>query len=363
LKNLAFDTSRVSGGTVRIVRFLSVSLSRSSHFEFLKESFMAAKKQGFTLVELLVVIAIIGVLVSLLLPAVQAAREAARRMQCSNNLKQISLAVHNYNDTHNAFPVGAYSCCWGTWLVALLPYIEQQPMFDNYSYFGSVQNQAGNNYAQTDGSTRYGGVPNRPVTQRQLAAYSCPSDTTTAAPNVYSGITFHNYVGNYGNTTLGRRLVHGVDTMGNENRYHGAPFVFVGAWNSNPQVVRFRDVMDGLSNTLLFSETVQGRDGDLRGFAWWNGGSHFSTFLTPNTPQPDVLENIAYCRPANRMNPPCTGPTAENPSSIAARSRHPGGVMGSFCDGSVRFFPNTVHIDTWRWLGSAYGNETINMNF
>jgi prepilin-type N-terminal cleavage/methylation domain-containing protein/prepilin-type processing-associated H-X9-DG protein len=324
---------------------------------------MAVRKRGFTLVELLVVIAIIGVLVSLLLPAVQAAREAARRMQCGNNLKQISLGVHNYNDTHNAFPVGAYSCCWGTWLVGLLPYIEQQQMFQMYQFYGSVQNPAGNNYAQTDGNTRYGGALNRPVTQMQVPTYTCPSDTRTAAPNVFSNITFHNYVGNYGNTAMNRMVVLGVDTMGNENRYHGAPFVFVGGWNSNPQAVRFADISDGLSNTLLFSETVQGREGDLRGFAWWNGGAHFSTFLPPNSPQPDVLENIAYCRPANRRNPPCTGPTAELPSTIAARSRHPGGVMSSFCDGSVRFIPNTVHLDTWRWLGTAWGEEPINMNF
>src|SRR5262245_10197885 len=91
------------------------------------------KRAGFTLVELLVVIAIIGVLVALLLPAVQAARESARRAQCSNNLKQLGLAVTQYGDTYKgAFPVGSYACCYGTWLVALLPYIEQKSLFDNY---------------------------------------------------------------------------------------------------------------------------------------------------------------------------------------------------------------------------------------
>jgi prepilin-type N-terminal cleavage/methylation domain-containing protein len=88
---------------------------------------MIAVRRAFTLVELLVVIAIIGVLVSLLLPAVQTAREAARRSQCQNNLKQTSLAVLNYEDVHKALPggVGRFGCCWGTWQVRLLPYLEQ----------------------------------------------------------------------------------------------------------------------------------------------------------------------------------------------------------------------------------------------
>src|SRR5262245_319491 len=122
---------------------------------------MGGTRRGFTLVELLVVIAIIGVLVALLLPAVQSAREAARRSQCTNNLKQISLAMHNYADVYvSALPVGEYQCCWGTWLVGLLPFTEQKNLFDKYVYFGSVQNAAGNNYAQTDTATRYGGSMN-----------------------------------------------------------------------------------------------------------------------------------------------------------------------------------------------------------
>src|SRR5437773_9621134 len=112
---------------------------------------MFGTKRGFTLVELLVVIAIIGVLVALLLPAVQVARESARRAQCSNNLRQVGLAMTQYADTYKqSFPVGEYSCCWGTWLVALLPYIEQKSLYDQYKYFGAVQNQANNAISQTD---------------------------------------------------------------------------------------------------------------------------------------------------------------------------------------------------------------------
>src|SRR6476620_8241266 len=122
---------------------------------------MSQPKHGFTLVELLVVIAIIGVLVALLLPAVQSAREAARRTQCTNNMKQIALATHNYADIYNGpFPVGEYACCWGTWLVGLLPYIEQKPLYDQYRFFGALGPTGGN----ANLATRYGGSFNVKVT-------------------------------------------------------------------------------------------------------------------------------------------------------------------------------------------------------
>jgi uncharacterized protein DUF1559 len=241
----------------------------------------------------------------------------------------------------------------------LLPYIEQKALFDNYQYSGAVQNQAGNAISQTDSSTRYGGAKNLPVTRTQISAYTCPSDSTTASPSIISGVTFHNYVANHGNTTLQRATPFGKMLNGQPNVYKGAPFIFVGAWNSNPQVVKLADIFDGLSNTLAFSETVQGRDGDLRGFAWWNGGAHFSTYLAPNTSQPDILENISYCKPSNPLNPPCDGPTSSNPETIAARSRHPSGVMSVMCDGSVRFVANSINLDTWRFLGTAAGREPI----
>ena len=314
-------------------------------------------RPGFTLVELLVVIAIIGVLVALLLPAVQSARESARRSQCTNNLKQVTLAVQNYADVwRGALPVGEYACCWGTWLVALLPYIEQQQLFERYQYFGSVQNAAGNNYAQTDANTRYGGALNRPVTTNWIKTYTCPSDMRSDPRN---GITFHNYVANHGNTTLHRTASFGTTSTGQPNLFGGAPFIFVSSATSVPQVVRLAEIVDGLSNTLAFSETVQGKQWDLRGFSWWNGGAHFSTFLMPNSTQPDVLENIIYCMPEVRLNPPCTGPTSSSPSTIAARSRHPNGVLASMCDGSVRFVSNNIFMDTWRGLSTNNGGEKL----
>jgi prepilin-type N-terminal cleavage/methylation domain-containing protein/prepilin-type processing-associated H-X9-DG protein len=311
------------------------------------------RKRGFTLVELLVVIAIIGVLVALLLPAVQAARESARRAQCSNNLKQVVLAMTQYADNYkSSFPVGEYSWGWGTWLVGLLPYIEQKSLFDQYKGFGGLNASGG-----IDTNLVYSATINLPVTRVQVQPYTCPSDSITASPSSRSGITYHNYVANHGNTTLQRQATFGTTLNGQPNRFKGAPFIYVGSSNANPQVVRFADVFDGLSNTLAFSETVQGHANDLRGFAWWNGGSHFETYLAPNSNQPDVLENASYCIATDPFNPPCVGPTSSNPENIAARSRHPSGVMASMCDGSVRFVSNTINLDTWRAASTAGGRE------
>jgi prepilin-type N-terminal cleavage/methylation domain-containing protein/prepilin-type processing-associated H-X9-DG protein len=320
---------------------------------------MSRLKQAFTFVEVLVVIAIVGVLVALLLPAVQVARESARRSHCHNNLRQVVLAMHSYADTHKAvFPVGEYGCCWGTWQVALLPYIEQQNLFEQYRYFGSVQNATNNNYAQTDPSTRYGGKRNIAVTQTHLKNFTCPSDARSNTPSFRSGITQHNYVANHGNTSQLRQTTLGITSTGQPNIFAGGPFIYVGSTTAPLQVVRMAEVTDGLSNTLAFSETIKGQDNDLRGFGWWNGGAHFETFLAPNTSQPDVMEDIHCCK-RGPYNAPCTSATTVYPTTLAARSRHPGGIQASYCDGAVKFISNNVFLDTWRALGTTRGDETL----
>src|SRR5439155_2180988 len=129
---------------------------------------MSRKIRGFTLVELLVVIAIIGLLVALLLPAVQSARESARRSQCTNNIKQITLAMHNYCDIYGGkYPVGEYNYGWGTWLVGLLPYVEQKALYDQYQGFGGIGPSGGINIDLT-----YGATVNQPVTRNQIKAYT-----------------------------------------------------------------------------------------------------------------------------------------------------------------------------------------------
>jgi hypothetical protein len=167
---------------------------------------------------------------------------------------------------------------------------------------------------------------------------------------------------NYGNTVRGRLNSQGV-TFG------GAPFILVinpskvpgfVTDQKNPQVVKFADVSDGMSTTLMFSETVQGKGGDLRGFGWWGGGSHFETMITPNSPLPDRTEQS--CTPTVKLNPPCVNRVVGDPNleeTIAARSRHPTGVHAAMCDGSTHFVSNNIDLVTWRALGTAAGGDPV----
>ena len=324
---------------------------------------MHRKQRAFTLVELLVVIAIIGILIALLLPAVQAAREAARRMQCASNLKQVAFAAHNYHSANNQLPTGAYSCCWGTWLVGLLPYLEQQEAFDWYIN--------DNKYDYPSGGYRYSQSDNAKVTTRRYSAYTCPSDT----PSSHWDVTCHNYVCNYGNTGFAIEpgnldVYEGARAVVNGVEFKGAPFSISGFDHGSVkyplQVFEFRDISDGTSQTLMFSECVQGKeiDGakDLRGFSWWGYGAGFQTYLTPNSPQPDVMQSAGYCK-SKAPNPPCVGPhSLSSPMTMAARSRHPGGVQVAFCDGSVSFYTDNVELRLWRGLGTSQGGEVLDFS-
>jgi prepilin-type N-terminal cleavage/methylation domain-containing protein len=307
---------------------------------------MSAQKRGFTLVELLVVIAIIGILIALLLPAVQAAREAARRSQCSNNEKQLGLAMHNYHDTHKTLPIGRICCCWGTWKVSILPYIEQQALYDKYDHGGKCFD---NNY-------RYSGSINRPVTEQEgLNALYCPSDQ----PNSPIGnIQSHNYVVNFGNTNY----VQGNLRIGSPGDlsyvdFLKAPFRGAGGSDRDLRAFKFATIMDGLSNTLLASEVIIGQGRDLRGFSWWSDACQFTTYLAPNSPEPDRIYTSYYCNP-NPPNPPCIQ-SDQLGTMFAARSRHPGGVQATKCDGSVDFVSETIDLRTWRAISTSQGGEAL----
>jgi len=322
---------------------------------------MKSQRYAFTLVELLVVIAIIGVLVALLLPAVQSAREAARRMQCANNLRQTSLAMLNYEDVYKVLPgaVGRYGCCWGTWQVRLLPYIEQSALFSIY------QNMDGNDAT----GIRYRVAPNTMVTQSRIKAWTCPSDVPNA-PN--GGLTSHNYMVNVGNTSFYQApLTSGGLTI----QFNGAPFVAypggLATGDDGPvsasdaatftriygRPVRLAEITDGTSNTVMVSETIQGRLTDLRGYSWWGNAAMFTTFSTPNSTSPDVLTG-GTCVTSDPRNPPCTTTsTTSRPRMMVARSRHPSGVQASFCDGHVGFVSNNIAFATWNAAGSAGGGE------
>jgi len=329
-------------------------------------------RRGFTLIELLVVIAIIAVLIALLLPAVQAAREAARRSQCVNNLKQIGLAMHNYESSNGSLPPGQKSCCWGTWLVFLLPQVEQQALFNAWNFNGDLIYYQG----QYDGILRYGGQANLTVTASRVNAYTCPSDGNATSLSgigqtmngVRYNVTSHSYVVNFGNlhTAQPATFVFGGITYG----FGGAPFADMdspGSGMGGQKVVGFSGIPDGLSNTLLVSEIIvgTGKGGqynssyDLRGFSWWGSAASFTAWLAPNSTQPDVTESQSYCVYPYASNPPCTAPTSTLPRLNGVRSRHSGGVNATMGDGSVRFMKNSISLPIWRALSTAKGSEVI----
>ncbi|AGA29042.1 DUF1559 domain-containing protein [Singulisphaera acidiphila] len=333
---------------------------------------MRKQRFGFTLIELLVVIAIIAVLIALLLPAVQAAREAARRSQCVNNLKQLGLAMHNYESVNSSLPPGQKSCCWGTWLVFLLPQIEQQALFNAWNFGGDLVYLNG----QYDAPLRYGGVANGTVTASRVNAYMCPSDGTATSlsgigPTVGSvtyKVTSQNYVVNYGNLHTAQPA--SFDFGGTTFTFGGAPFTDMNTpatGMGGQKVVGFSGISDGLSNTVLVSEIVVGTGTggqygapfDLRGFSWWGSAASFTSWLAPNSSLPDVTESRDYCVYPYQMNPPCVEPTATLPRLNGVRSRHSGGVNATMGDGSVRFFKNSISLPVWRALSTTRGTEVL----
>jgi prepilin-type N-terminal cleavage/methylation domain-containing protein len=281
----------------------------------------AVRRSAFTLIELLVVIAIIGVLIGLLLPAVQKVREAANRMTCENNLKQIGLAFHTYHDTYQLFPAAGsdgpnQTCCnattragW-TWLFAITPFIEQNNVYN-------LPNTAAGNTT---------------VAQSITKIYYCPS---RRQPTVYSSGAKSDYAGNGGKNMAGR----------------GAQGVLVAQWlvpsPSMPidapieQTRRIADITDGTSNTLLAGEkqchiTVLGSAGGDNE-AWNNSGwdqdhVRFGDGTNNTVPQPDYL------------HPNSTQPTFW---SVRFGGEHPGVFTGAMADGSVRALKYDVDKTSW----------------
>ena len=333
---------------------------------------MSRPRRGFTLIELLVVIAIIAVLIALLLPAVQAAREAARRIQCTNNLKQIGLAMHNYQSANNSLPPGIKGSIWGTWLVFVLPYVEQSSMYNSWNSFGN------NAVGATAEPITYSSAYNLTVTSQRINAYTCPSDIPnspiySAAFGGQTWVTSHNYAANFGNLHVFQEAsFNGVPFL-------GAPFGDIGSpnltltealyatINAEPlSCINFQAITDGLSNTLMTAEVIQGQGQSpaayqLTGFGWWYGGCTFESFLGPNSTLPDQMEGASYCNTTNSLNPPCIAAPGGDLTQItnAARGRHPGGVNTGMCDGSVRFVKNSINLYTWKSLSSTHGGEII----
>lgn len=297
-------------------------------------------RSAFTIVELLVVITIIAMLVALLLPALSGARSAARLLQCNNNLKQVALAMHTYHDAYSSLPVGAYGCCYGTWQAALLPILEGPSMEGRYQSMGDYLS-----------SNTYGSSKNLPVTGKTYAVFVCPEDHPGKVP---WGLSQHNYVVNFGNTNCSAASSFGGIV------FHGAPFYYSGSTTLPAKCTAFEEIPDGLSNTFMLSELIQGRHGDIRGLTWWADGAGFTTYHPPNSSLADGVYTDTLCV-NDGNNPPCIGPSTPTiPSAFSARSRHPQrGVNVAMCDGSIHFVSNDIGIDVWQALSTTKGNEAF----
>jgi hypothetical protein len=282
------------------------------------------------------------------LPAVQAAREAARRSQCANNFHQESVAMHNYVAAKQTLPPGLHECCWGTWQVAVLPFVEQTSLSTAYKDFGGSR-----------ATVAYHTDPNLTnVSSKRLAFATCPSDKVSVPFPWGSGaMTKHNYVVNYGTTGLEDNLFEtptGWTQKAELNGvlYNGAPF-------ESRKSIPLKQITDGTSNTLMMSEVIQGEGVDIRGLTWWGDGAGFSTYLAPNPSQPDTSIYGSYCDVTENDLSPCVQQGRRTPSMYAARSRHPQVVGVAMCDASVRFVNDSIDLDTWRSLSTTQGAETI----
>jgi len=303
------------------------------------------KRAGFTLIELLVVIAIIAILVALLLPAVQQAREAARRSTCKNNLKQIGLALHNYHGAHDCFPFG-----WGgttppaggpgySAISQFLPFLDQSPLYALIDFERPLNDPVNNN-------------PRR----QELAVLRCPSDFDNPQPQA-GGAT--NYYGNKGSGILW------------QSPGQNGLFVF-------RKSLRFRDIIDGASSTAAFSERLltDGNNGVL--------SPDSDVFLGSGNPA-DQDEAVRMCNAVDitnlanqfpafmgapwidgkhgylHVNVPNSRSCGFRPAkaSMPPSSHHPGGVHMLLADGSTRFVSENIDLKTWRAIGTRNGGEPV----
>jgi prepilin-type N-terminal cleavage/methylation domain-containing protein/prepilin-type processing-associated H-X9-DG protein len=330
-------------------------------------STMAQCRNAFTLIELLVVIAIIGVLIGLLVPAVQKVREAAHRITCQNNLKQIGLALHNYHNDYGQFPLGSkndkplpLAAPRITYMIGLYPYLEQQATFNRWdpNATGTLDKYK-SGFIPWCASTN--SLPSDAPTAHVVPGLLCPSDTLggeTSTGSASDGTVLgtwnnSNYLGFFGDKNYGAGLPGA--TIANRKAVFGFRY---GA--------RISDIVDGTSNTMAIGEYLTGVPQDeyaldLRGVHWIDlpGLSQIYTRLSPNSSSPDLVYPSTFCYNRPDLQLPCAGSNMLEVATAASRSRHPGGVNVLLADGSVRFVEQNINRATWQALGSIAGGEVL----
>ncbi|MCC9604863.1 DUF1559 domain-containing protein [Blastopirellula sp. JC732] len=335
---------------------------------------MKFSRNGFTLVELLVVIAIIGVLIALLLPAVQQAREAARRMQCSNNLKQMGLALHNYHDTYGIFPPAGYRYAWPaagwahqpSWLFRILPFIEQSAAYDS----GPLTD---NNFDPVSGNS----APSRhwqAMNQVRVPIYWCPSSSLpgtkeSATNSATQGlgapamieVQLTDYAANGGCAFQGgtTNTAHSSTVWGWGGRFADngvVPMMFDGSGSNGARGtnVTFATITDGSSNTIAIGEQsdwyddngtpMDARAGSVRPGFWSCGPGIEGNYLHNHVVTAFPINAIGLGWPGKSRNADITY------NNVAFRSAHPGGAQFVLSDGSTRFISETVSFSTYTAL-------------
>ncbi|HEV3165381.1 MAG TPA: DUF1559 domain-containing protein [Isosphaeraceae bacterium] len=329
---------------------------------------------GFTLIELLVVISIIAVLIALLLPAVQGAREAARRAQCTNNLKQIGLALHNYESTYRSLPPpkiysgscnssngGAGLVLNTTGFVMILSQMDQQPLFHAYNF-----NQASSNSAWNGPNIKLFGssLVNTTITASLIENYVCPSDVTAFVVEDDTSPTFSRQQARRSNYLFCSGPYTEFDCPANypNRQLPNTVKTSMGSFFTDVAVT-FRDIRDGQAMTTLVAESVQDHAQPTFG-PYWASGTHTSSHAVVYSPIPNTLPyNVNYTsflpngKPTPALQVGLANPTL--PYAWVMSSKHPGGINICFGDGSVRFIKNSINPVLWFGLQTIRGNEII----